>query len=228
MDKHEEHKRRLRLVAEAAQATFSQAHEARERALRLSRRIVRNSANAIRATHRGEFDRARELLDTVGGLVRELDETAQKHPAVYYGGFVEDALKEYVEATATLAFVKGEQLPDPDELKVGPAPYMNGLAESVGELRRYILDSLRRDDFSRCEGLLDLMDEVYTTLVSMDFPEAVTRGLRRNSDAVRGILGRTRGDLTLALQQRRLERKLDAVRRSPGEDGADTASKTLE
>ena len=112
--------------------------------------------------------------------------------------------------------MKGEHLPGPDGLKVGPAPYMNGLAESVGELRRYILDSLRRDDFSRCESLLDLMDEVYTTLMSMDFPEAVTRGLRRNSDAVRGILGRTRGDLTLALQQRRLGQKLDAVRRESG------------
>ena len=78
----------------------------------------------------------------------------------------------------------------------------------AGELRRFILDSLRRDDFSRCEQLLDVMDEIYTILVTMDFPDAVTRGLRRNTDMVRGVLERTRGDLTVALRQRRLEEKL--------------------
>ena len=105
-------------------------------------------------------------------------------------------------------FVQGGELPRPDELGVGPAPYLNGLAETVGEMRRFILDSLRRDDFTRCEELLGIMDEVYTVLVSMDFPDAVTRGLRRNTDAARGILERTRGDLTLALRQQRLEGKL--------------------
>ena len=208
----EEQTKRLQLEAEAAQASFSEVHKSRERALRLSRDVIRSSANSIRATHRGEFDRAHELLATVTGLVQEIEQALESSPAVYYAGFVEDAQKEYVEAAATLAFAEGTALPGRDDLRVGPAPYLNGLAEAVGELRRFILDSLRRDDFSRCEELLGLMDEVYSILVSMDFPEAVTRGLRRSTDMVRGVLERTRGDLTVALRQRRLEQKLDAAR----------------
>jgi len=201
----------LKAASEWAQARFSEVHDVREQALRLSREVIRSSANSIRATHRGEFDQARQLLNTVGTLANEMSNAAESQPAVYYAGFVEDALKEYVEAKATLAFTEGSRLPGPDELNVGPAPYLNGLAEAVGELRRYVLDSLRKDDFSRCEELLDLMDEVYTILVSMDFPEAVTRGLRRSTDMVRGVLERTRGDLTVALRQRRLEEKLASL-----------------
>ena len=205
------HKAGTREIADWSQARFSDIHKAREQALRLSRDVIRNSANAIRATHRAEYDLARELTGQVEGLIGEIERAVQAHPQVYYAGFVEDAQKEYVEACATLSFAAGSRLAGPEELGVGPAPYMNGLAETVGELRRFILDSLRRDDFSRCEELLDLMNEIYAALVSMDFPEAVTRGLRRNTDAARGILERTRADLTVALRQRRLEQKLAAL-----------------
>ena len=202
----------MRRISELVRTGFSETHRAREQALTLSRQVTRNSANSIRATHRGELVQARELLNKSAELLREIEHALEGHPAVYYVGFVEDGQKEYVEASATLAFVEGTPLPDPDELNVGPAPYMNGIGEAVGELRRYILDSLRRDDFGRCEELLDLMDEAYTVLVSMDFPEGVTRGLRRTSDMVRGVLERTRGDLTLALQQRRLGQQLASLR----------------
>ena len=121
---------------------------------------------------------------------------------------MEDALKEYAEASITLSFVEGTPVPEPSDLGVGAAAYLNGLAEAVGELRRFILDQLRRDRFERCDELLAVMDEVYTILVTMDFPDAVTRGLRRTTDMVRGVLERTRGDLTLALRQRRLEQRL--------------------
>ena len=204
----DERTRKIRRIGDMAQKAFAGRHEAREQAFRRSRDVIRNSANSIRATHRGEFDEARRLLDDATRLVHEMDEVLEGHPAVYYAGFVEDAQNKYAEASATLAFAGGTQLPGPDDLGVGPAPYLNGLAESVGELRRFILDGLRRDDFSRSEELLDLMDEVYSVLVSMDFPEAVTRGLRRSTDMVRGVLERTRGDLTVALRQRRLERRL--------------------
>ena len=201
----------IELVGEMAQARFSRIHDARERALGLSRQVIRNSANSIRATHRGEVEQARHLLGTVKGLVQEIEVALEHYPHIYYAGFVQDAQKEYVEANATLAFAQGTRLPGMQELNVEPAPYLNGLAESVGELRRFILDLLRKDDFSRCEELLETMDEVYSVLVSMDFPDAVTRGLRRSTDMVRGILERTRGDLTVALRQRRLEAKLDAI-----------------
>ena len=214
----------LKAVSESAQSRFSSTHEAREKGLRLSREVIRNSANSIRATHRGDFEQARDLRDKILGLVQEMERALGAHPAVYYAGFVEDAHKEYVEACATLAFAEGATLPGLDELKVGPAPYMNGLAEAAGELRRMILDHLRGDDISRCEGLLEVMDEIYAVLVSMDFPEAVTRGLRRNTDMVRGVLERTRGDLTVALRQRRLEERLTALQQTlarPGDSDDD-------
>ena len=203
----------LRAIAQTAQAAFTETHEVREQALRLSRLMVRNSANSIRATHRGEFDQARELLTEIAEMARQTDELLGGYPGIYHAGYVEDALKEYAEASATLAFAEGRVLLGPAELGMGAAPYLNGLAEAVGELRRFILDSLRRDDIGRCEELLGVMDEIYTILVSMDFPDAVTRGLRRSTDMARGILERTRGDLTLALSQRRLDQRLAAFQR---------------
>ena len=201
-------------MAELAHASFADTHAAREDALRLSRQVIRNSANSIRATHRGEFEEARQLIDKVSSLVQEIKQRLEGHPCIYYAGYVEDAHKEYAEASATLSFAGGLNLSGPDELGVGPAAYLNGLAEAVGELRRFILDLLRRDDFTRCEELLGIMDEAYTILVSMDFPDAITRGLRRNTDMARGVLERTRGDLTLALRQQRLEGKLAALQDS--------------
>ena len=209
----DEQRARLRDVAEGARSRFLSTHGAREQALRLARDMISNSANSIRATHRGDFDRARSLLDKVSTLASEIEDALEAHPNLYYAGYVEDAQKEYTEASATLALVRGTRLPGPEDLGVGPAPYLNGLAETVGELRRFILDSLRRDDFNRCEELLDIMDEIYTALATMDFPDAVTRGLRRSTDMVRGILERTRGDLTIALRQRRLEQKLGLMER---------------
>lgn len=217
----DEHIRKIRQIGDSAQQAFAERHEAREQAFRRSREVIRSSANSIRATHRGELDQARQLIESAGELVREMDDVLVGHPAVYYAGFVEDAQKEYVEASATLAFASNTRLPGLDELGVGPAPYLNGLAEAVGELRRFILDGLRRDDVSRSEELLDLMDEVYSLLVSMDFPEAVTRGLRRSTDMVRGVLERTRGDLTVALRQRRLEQRLADVQASIEASGSE-------
>ena len=180
--------------------------------------MIRHSADSIRAIHRGEFDTARELIGSASRLVEESGTLLNEHPEVYFTGYMQDALKEYVEANAVLALIRDEPLPTPAELQVGAAPYLGGLADTVGELRRFILDRLRRDDFSRCERTLELMDEIYTILVTMDFPDAVTRGLRRSTDMVRGILERTRGDLTVALRQRRLETMLsDADRDSEDE-----------
>ena len=125
-----------------------------------------------------------------------------------YHGFVRDAQKEYTEANAVFALVTGEPLPDPDVLNVDYPGYLNGLGDTVGELRRYLLDSMRHGDLSRGEELLTAMDDIYTTLVTMDFPDAITGGLRHTTDQVRGILEKTRGDITLAVREKELERKL--------------------
>ena len=205
LELHTEHIRRLRGAADSTRQSLADTDRARERALRLSREMIRHSADSIRAIHRGEFDGASELIESASSLVQESRILLKEHPEVYFTGYVQDALKEYVEANAVLALIENRPLPTPDELQVGAAAYLGGLSDTVGELRRFILDRLRRDDFSRCEQTLELMDEIYTILVTMDFPDAVTRGLRRSTDMVRGILERTRGDLTVALRQQRLE-----------------------
>ena len=202
---HSAHIERLRDAADAARRSLAETDAARERALRLSREMIRHCADSIRAIHRGEFGTAQDLIANASELVKETESLLREHPDIYYTGYVQDALKEYVEANAVLAIIRDNPLPSPQDLKVGAAPYLGGLADTVGELRRYILDRLRRDDFSRCEQTLAVMDEIYTILVTMDFPDAVTRGLRRSTDMVRGILERTRGDLTVALRQQRLE-----------------------
>jgi translin len=200
----------LETLAEKIRLYFSAKDAAREKALRLSREIIRYSANTIRAVHRQEETSAKQLLASAKALLKELaDDVLKKNNDLSYAGFVHDAQKELVEASCTLAIVSSQPLPEPEALGVSYPAYLNGLGESVGELRRYILDSLRRNDLSRCEELLSTMDDIYSVIMTMDFPEGITYGLRRTSDAIRGILERTRGDLTLALRQRELEEKLE-------------------
>jgi translin len=198
----------LIVIGQQAQAVLSDEFSAREQALKLSRQTIQFSASAIRAVHRGQLEEAQVLLNSAGQAMREAHQVLEHHDDVRYAGFVEDCEKEYVEAQATLAFVAGTSLLSANGMGVTHAAYLNGLAESIGELRRYVLDALRKDEVVRCEELLDIMDEIYGLLVTIDYPDAITRGLRRNTDAMRAVLERTRGDLTIALRQQGLERRL--------------------
>jgi translin len=199
----------LEIIAAKLRPYFVAEDEAREKALRSCRQVIRYSADAIRAVHRQEHDKAKQLLDSAHELVQELNHDLARHGKLLHSGFIHDAQKEFAEGCITLALIAGEDLPKPKTLGVSNAAYLDGLGESVGELRRYILDSLRRDDFSRCEELLTIMDEIYGILITMDFPELLAHGLRRTTDAVRGIIERTRGDLTVSLRQKNLENKLN-------------------
>ena len=180
----------------------------REQALSVSREVIRFSANAIRAVHRGDFDDARELIGKGAARLREADHIRESSPQIFHAGFMNDARKEFTEANVTLAVISGTDIPTLGDLKVDAAAYINGMAEVIGELRRYILDALRRNAVDGCEEFMDIMDEMYSVLVTIDFPEGVTSGLRRNTDAMRGVLERTRGDLTMALRQHSLEAHL--------------------
>ena len=196
-------------IGEKVCSFFSSEDSAREKGLRLSRDSIRFSANAIRAVHRGEFDKARELIASSRGMIEEMTRTLTDHPALFHGGFVHNGQKEYAEACITLALVSGEAVPDPDELGVAYAAYLNGLGEAAGELRRHLLDTMRYGQISRCEEILEAMDDIYSLLVTIDFHDALTGGLRRTTDMVRGVLERTRGDFTISLRQSELEKKLD-------------------
>jgi translin len=198
----------LEIVAAELRPYFAAEDEAREKALRSCRQIIRYSASAIRAVHRQEHDKAKQLLGSAHELLRELNHDLAGYGRLLHSGFIHDAQKEFAEGYITLALITGEDLPKSGTLGISNAAYLDGLGESVGELRRYILDSLRRSDFSRCEELLTIMDEIYGILIAMDFPELLAHGLRRTTDAIRNIIERTRGDLTVSLGQKNLETKL--------------------
>jgi translin len=194
-------------------ARLEAKHQAREGALRESRRAIRASANAIRAAHRDDREAAQALLEEARTGVAAAVAACAGQPEVEHAGFVHDAQKEYAEACTTFALVAGAPLPDPAELGVPDAAYLNGLAETVGELRRLVLDGLRAGRLERSEQLLEVMDDIYALLVTIDFPDGITGGLRRSTDVARSILERTRGDVTTALVQARLQDALDAHRR---------------
>ena len=187
---------------------FTLKHAARERALPKSRATIRLCANSIRATHRHDMGKAYELSAQAGALLSEMEEDLRDHRDIYYAGFVQDAQKEYAEAVTFAALVEHQTLPTPGELAIGFAAFLNGIAEAVGELRRYVLDQLRRGNVENCEVYLSSMDDIYAVLISVDFPDAITSGLRRSTDAARGILEKTRGDLTSAFVQLQLQRSM--------------------
>jgi len=196
-------------IAEQIRLSFSAKDAAREKVLPLCREVIRHCSQAIRAIHRQEFNQAKELLGAARNLLDEVFQAMVSCSELGYTGFVRDAQKEFAEGSITLALVAGEQLPSPDELSIDAAAYLNGLGEAVGELRRYLLDSMRKGDLSRGDELLAAMDDIYSVLVTMDFPDAITGGLRRTTDMVRGVLERTRSDLTLMIRQKSLENKLE-------------------
>jgi translin len=198
----------LETIAEKIRTSFEAKNRVRDETLRLSRELIRHCANAIRATHRGEFENATGLLVTAKALASEIVDGVADYADLYHAGYTQDALKEFAEASITYALITDRPLPDPDELGVEYAAYLNGLGEAAGELRRHVLDLIRHGELERGEEILSMMDDIYGVLVTMDFPKAVTGGLRRTTDMVRGVLERTRGDLTMSLRQEKLQQAL--------------------
>ncbi len=194
----------LDTIGQAARGYLELKHAARERALPKSRAAIRCCANSIRASHRHDFASAAQLLGQAEALLTEMRADLRDHLDIYYAGFVEDAQKEFAEASLTCAFMQRQPLPVPETLHVEWAPYLNGLGEAVGELRRYILDRMRQGRLDGCEAFLRDMDDIYLVLTTLDFPDAITGNLRRTTDSVRGILEKTRGDLTVAVSQAQL------------------------
>jgi translin len=199
----------LEPLAERMRAALDAKNRAREQTLALSREIIRTSANTIRAVHRGEFPAARAGLEQAHAANRRLIAALGGHAEIFSAGYVHDCQKELAEAAITLALVAHQPLPEPESLSVEYPAYLNGMGEAVGELRRHVLDLMRCGNMARAEEVLRHMDDIYSSLVTFDYPDALTGGLRRTTDAVRGILEKTRGDLTTSLHQDQLR---DAIR----------------
>ena len=195
-------------LSAAVRRVLDDKYRARETGLANSRQIIRRSANAIRALHRDERDQADELMAEAETLLREAEDVLRDHPDVLYTGFVSDASKEYAEARLTAALIDGGPLPLPDELGVAAAPYMNGLGEAVGEMRRRLLDQMRKGDLDDAERLLETMDTIHQLMADLDYPDGMTGGLRRTTDVARALIERSRSDLTTTVVQERLRREL--------------------
>jgi translin len=203
----------LNEVAAEIRKRLDAKNAAREKGLVASRAAIRFCANSIRAVHRAEMELARDLqrqardqLDLARGAMRDF-------PDIYHAGFLHDAEKEYAESLATYAFINAEPLPSPEEVAVGDAAYLNGLSEAIGEIRRHLLDIIRHGDLARGEELLAAMDDIYYVLVSMDYPDAITGGLRRSTDVARSIMERSRGDLSITIVQRGVQDAIERARR---------------
>lgn len=198
-------------IVKAINSRIEVKNQARDRALRDSRLVIRHAATAIRALHRSDYPAANESLHAGRDMVVATKQDLADHPDLYWAGYVQDAQKEFAEAYLVAGMIQGTGLPGPDDLAVENAPYLNGMAEAASEMRRYILDIMRHggdEEMAEAERVLLIMDDVYTSLITVDYPDAITGGLRRTVDALRAVLERTRGDLTVSLRQEQLERAL--------------------
>ncbi len=202
---------KLDAIADEIRQIFDAKTAARDRALAQTRTLTRLCANAIRAVHREERAEAADGLRQAGALVDSLRRELEAYPDLYYAGYTQDALKEFSEANIVYALIDSQPLPTPQDLGLEASTYLRGLAEASGELRRRILDILRHGYSDEAERLLQHMDDIYAVLVTMDYPDAITEGLRRLTDLARGINERTRGDVTISLRQQRLERNLQQL-----------------
>jgi len=198
-------------IIERIRTTFTARNATRDLTLGRSRELIRFCSLTIRAVHREEFPEAEQLLNTAKQAAAAMKADIAAHPELYYTGYTQDSLKELTEACCVFAIVQHQPIPTPDEIDVDPAAYLNGLAEAASELRRRALDLIRRDRVDEAERMLTAMDDIYAQLVTIDFPDALTGGLRRTTDTLRAVLERTRGDLTTTLQQEKLQKALREI-----------------
>ncbi len=199
----------LDAIADRIRAGFTERNAVRDATLARSRELISLCATAIRASHRNDWEQAHRLLEQARQVAATMQTETAPYPDLYFAGYTQDALKELAEAYITVALAQGKPLPSPQEIAVEDATFLNGLAEAASEMRRRCLDLIRKRNNVEAERLLAAMDEIYAVLMTFDFPDAITGGLRRRVDALRGVLERTRGDLTMSMRQDAL---LDALR----------------
>ena len=198
----------LDTIADDIRDSFTRRNAVRDTTLVRSRDLIRLCATIIRASHRNDFEQASNLLDAAREVSTTMCSETEPYPDLYYAGYTQAALKELAEAYVTVALAQDAPLPTPQEIEVHEPAYLNGLAEAASEMRRRSLDMIRHGEIAEAERLLAAMDEIYAMLMTFDFPDAITGGLRRRVDSLRGVLERTRGDLTLSMRQDMLRRAL--------------------
>jgi translin len=201
----------LESIAEGIRRYMEQIDGARDEAYQRSRSLIALCARSIRAIHREEWELAESLLAEARGATDNLVAGVRDYPDLYFAGYTQDAVKEFVEANLVYALVRQRPLPTPEQLGSEPNTWLNGLAEAASELRRRILDLLRQGHAAEAERLLDAMDHIYSTLVTFDFADQITGGLRRRTDALRAVFERTNGDVANSYRSTQLENALKAL-----------------
>ena len=201
----------LQILSEQVHQIFESRNQARDRALAQARQLTRHAAQSIRAIHRSEVETAHQHLKEATAIVVALRQELAAFPDLFYAGYTQDAIKEFAEANITCALIENRALPMPEDLGVEYATYLNGMAEVPGELRRRCLDILRSGYSAEAERLLGWMDEIYSLMITVDYPDAITNGLRRQTDLLRGIVERTRADLTLSQREDRLHNAMSSL-----------------
>jgi len=191
-------------------------HEAREKGLAQCRRLIQASAKCIRHIHRHQFEEAQRLLEEAKKIAADARASLEPYPQLYHAGYLHDAEKEMVEASAVYAIVHGEAFPGPDELGAMPMSYLNGMGEAASECRRFALDEMRQGRLREAEDILTQMEAIYDELITFDFSDSMTGGLRRTCDALRAVVERTRSDLTATTSQHELIRELQATKAKLG------------
>ncbi len=198
-------------ICDQIRQDFDRKNTIRDAALAQARQLTRHASLAVRAIHREEEAEAQTELESARALAQTLREGLKDDPDLYFAGYTQDAIKEYVEAQLTVALILDRPLPTPEELGAEYPAYLAGLTETLGELRRRCLDLLRPGYSHDVERLLTWMDDIFTQLVTMDYPDAITEGLRRRTDLARGIIERTRADITLSFRQSEMEAAIDRL-----------------
>jgi translin len=219
-DTHVEHSERLTAIVEEIREELTEINTLRDETLNRSRSLIRLCATAIRAIHRHEWDEAEAQLEEARAAALDMVEPLVRFPALYHTGYTQDALKELVEANLVYSVVRGTEAPSPDDLYVSGSTYLRGMSEAATEMRRFVLDLMRRGQVVEAEPYLTFMDDVYSLLITVDFPDSITYGLRRNTDVLRNVLERTRGDLTMGLRQDKMRDALRAFENRLGTDGS--------
>ena len=177
----------------------------RENILHLSRDIVRDCSIGIKNIHRQEIDKFQEKVNIIKTNHGNLVKLINKNPGVF-SKYLKTPEQEFTELIAFYSIINNKDIPSPSELNIDPLNFALGLADVIGELRRYALDNIRNSQIEGLNNILENMDEIYTYLFSIDYPIGVTQDLRHKVDVARNIIEKTRGDVSLAIQMNDLKK----------------------
>lgn len=205
-------------IAQTLREEVQEMHKAREAGLAQCRQLIQLASKCIRHVHRRQFEAAEVLLQEARSVTESTQAVLAAHPHVYHAGYLQDAEKEYVEAAAVMAIVQQHRYPTPTELGVGPISYLNGMGEAASECRRFALDRMRAGDLEEAERIVERMEAVYEELITFDYPDGMTGGLRRTCDALRAVIERTRSDLTTTQSHHELVNELRETRAALGRE----------